>query len=55
MAYDKLKKMMKRKDGSSSPRGLWDNIRARDKAGKPNKKPGQAGYPAKDAFKKSQE
>ena len=37
------KQMMKRADGSSSPRGLWDNIRAAAKknkaAGKPGKKP----------------
>lgn len=35
--------MIKRADGSSSPRGLWDNIRAAAKknkaAGKPGKKP----------------
>lgn len=35
--------MLKRADGSSSPRGLWDNIRAAAKknkaAGKPGKKP----------------
>lgn len=28
------KQMMKRKDGSSSPRGLWDNIRANKGSGK---------------------
>jgi len=37
------KQMMKRADGSVSPRGLWDNIRAAAKrnkaAGKPGKKP----------------
>jgi hypothetical protein len=27
-------KMMKRKDGSTSPRGLWDNIRANKGSGK---------------------
>jgi hypothetical protein len=27
-------KMMKRKDGSMSPRGLWDNIRANKGSGK---------------------
>ena len=27
-------KMMKRADGSSSPRGLWDNIRAAAGSGK---------------------
>lgn len=38
--------MLKRKDGSVSQRGLWDNIRAaaqRNKAaGKPGKKPSAA-------------
>ena len=37
------KQMIKRKDGSVSQRGLWDNIRAAAKrnkaAGKPGKKP----------------
>lgn len=37
------KTMLKRKDGSVSQRGLWDNIRAAAKrnraAGKPGKKP----------------
>ena len=28
------KKMIKRKDGSYSPRGLWDNIRANRGSGK---------------------
>ena len=27
-------KMMKREDGSTSPRGLWDNIRANKGSGK---------------------
>jgi hypothetical protein len=30
----KSKHMMKRADGSSSPRGLWDNIRANKGSGK---------------------
>jgi len=30
----KKKKMIKRKDGSYSPRGLWDNIRAKRGSGK---------------------
>jgi hypothetical protein len=28
------KQMMKRKDGSTSPRGMWDNIRAAAGSGK---------------------
>ncbi len=54
MAFDNLKKMIKRKDGSYNQKGLWDNIRERDKKGLPNKKPKDKGYPDKDAFKKSQ-
>tara|TARA_R110002153_G_scaffold7270_2_gene32737 strand:- start:880 stop:1338 length:459 start_codon:yes stop_codon:yes gene_type:complete len=32
--YEKGGKLIKRKDGSSSPRGLWDNIRAKKGSGK---------------------
>lgn len=53
--YGKLKKMMKRKDGSYSQRGLWDNIRARKKAGKQPRKTGSKGAPTKEAFKKAQD
>ena len=36
--YYPMSKMIKRADGSYSPRGLWDNIRAaRKKGGKKNK------------------
>lgn len=39
MAKAKKKKMIKRKDGSYSQRGLWDNIRAKKGSGKkPTKK-----------------
>lgn len=34
MAKAKKKKMIKRKDGSYSERGLWDNIRAKKGSGK---------------------
>lgn len=34
MAKAKKKKMIKRKDGSYSQRGLWDNIRAKKGSGK---------------------
>ena len=34
MAKAKKKKMIKRKDGSYSERGLWDNIRANKGSGK---------------------
>jgi hypothetical protein len=53
--YKKLKKdMIKRKDGSYSQRGLWDNIRDRKKSGKKPRKPGSKGAPTKEAFKESQ-
>lgn len=32
-------------EGKKKPKGLWHNIRARRKAGKPRLKPGQKGYP----------
>lgn len=32
--FKKLKEMIKRKDGSYSQRGLWDNIRANKGSGK---------------------
>jgi len=34
-------------------RGLYYNINKRRKAGKPAKKPGQVGYPTRQAFKRS--
>jgi hypothetical protein len=35
MAFEKIKKkLIKRKDGSYSQRGLWDNIRANKGSGK---------------------
>lgn len=34
-------------------RGLYYNINKRRKAGLPAKKPGQAGYPTAEAFKRS--
>lgn len=52
--YKKLKKdMLKRKDGSYSQRGLWDNIRDRRESGKEPRKPGSKGAPTKEAFEKS--
>lgn len=53
--YKKLKKdMIKRKDGSYSQRGLWDNIRDRRESGKKPRKPGSKGAPSVKAFKESQ-
>jgi hypothetical protein len=49
-----LAEVLKRKDGHSSERGLWDNIRDRKAAGKKARKPGSPGAPTKEAFKKSQ-
>ena len=48
-----LKEMIKRKDGSTSQRGLWDNIRAKKKRGGKPRKPGSKGAPTKKAFEKS--
>jgi hypothetical protein len=44
---------MQMKKTPKAKRGLYYNINKRRKAGLPAKKPGQAGYPAKDAFKKA--
>lgn len=43
------KKMIKRKDGSYSPRGLWDNIRANRGSGK---KPTKAMLKAEEEIKR---
>jgi hypothetical protein len=43
------KKMIKRKDGSYSPRGLWDNIRANRGSGK---KPTKAMRKAEEEIKR---
>ena len=43
------KKMIKRKDGSYSPRGLWDNIRAKKGSGK---KPTKAMLDAEEKIKR---
>ena len=50
----KKKKMLKRKDGSVSQRGLWDNIRAKRKRGERPARPGEKGRPSAEAFKRSQ-
>lgn len=46
--------VMKRKDGSKSPRGLWDNIRAKKARGGKMRKPGSKGAPTDKAIKDSQ-
>jgi len=45
------KKLLKRKDGSYSPRGLWDNIRKRKGSGK---KPTKAMLEQDKEIKKSE-
>ena len=45
---------MKRKDGTKSPRGLWDNIRAKRARGGTMRKPGSPGAPTNKAIKDSQ-
>lgn len=47
--------LMTRKDGSKSPRGLWDNIRAKRARGGKMRKPGSKGAPTAKAIKESQE
>lgn len=44
---------IRRKDGSYSERGLWDNIRDKQKRGEKPRKPGEKGAPTKKAFEKS--
>jgi hypothetical protein len=44
-----MKKMLKRADGSTSQRGLWDNIRAKAAANKKAGKKGKA--PSEDILK----
>ena len=44
---------IKRKDGSYSERGLWDNIRDKQKRGEKPRKPGDKGAPTKKSFEKS--
>lgn len=50
----KVRKLIKRKDGSKSPRGLWDNIRAKRKRGEKMRKKGSKGAPTDKAIKRSQ-
>lgn len=47
-------KLIRRKDGSKSPRGLWDNIAAKRKRGEKMRKKGEKGAPTEEAIKKSQ-
>lgn len=47
-------KLIRRKDGSKSPRGLWDNINAKRKRGEKMRKKGEKGAPTEEAIKKSQ-
>ena len=50
----KVRKLIKRKDGSKSRRGLWDNIRAKKKRGEKMRKKGSKGAPTDKAIKRSQ-
>lgn len=47
-------KAIKRKDGSYSKRGLWDNIRAKRERGEKMRKKGDKGAPTEEAIRKSQ-
>jgi hypothetical protein len=46
--------MIKRKDGSFSRRGLWDNIRMKRERGEKMREPGAKGAPSSKALKESQ-
>lgn len=47
-------KLLTRKDGSKSLRGLWDNIRAKKRRGAKMRKKGDEGAPTQEAIRKSQ-
>ena len=49
-----IRGLMKREDGTKSPRGLWDNIRAKRARGGTMRKPGSPGAPTAKAIKDSQ-
>ena len=49
-----IRGLIKRKDGTKSPRGLWDNIRAKRARGGKMRKPGSKGAPTDKAIKDSQ-
>ena len=52
--YEGGGKLLTRKDGSKSPRGLWDNIRAKRKRGEQMREKGDKGAPTQEAIRKSQ-
>lgn len=49
-----IRDMVKRKDGSKSQRGLWDNIRAKKARGEKMNSPGHKDAPTDKAIKDSQ-
>ena len=49
-----IRGMMKRKDGTKSPRGLWDNIRAKKARGEKMRKKGAKGAPTAKAMATAQ-
>lgn len=48
------KVMVKRKNGKYSRRGLWDNIRDKQKRGEKPRRVGSKGAPTEEAFRRSQ-
>ena len=54
MGREKNIRELVRKDGSKSPRGLWDNIRAKRERGGKMRKPGSKGAPTDKAIRDSQ-
>jgi len=51
---NRIRKLVKRKDGTKSQFGLWDAIRAKRARGEKPRKPGSAGAPTDAAIRKSQ-
>ena len=50
----KQQKLLKREDGTESPPGLWDAIRAKKERGEPMRTPGSKGAPTDKAIRDSQ-
>lgn len=51
----KIRELIKRKNGTESPRGLWDNVRRKEEQGIAPRKPGSKGAPTDEAIKRSQQ
>ena len=49
-----MSNLIRRMNGKKSPRGLWDNIRAKKARGGKMRKPGSPGAPTNKSIKESQ-